>query len=113
MPRKFTASPSHWKRIFPRFIWQGIDLAIGMCKHLQCADQAGGGKEQAGAAPRVMLPVMNTLCFAALLSAAGVACALAQPIAAQTAPASQTQTSSAKKTWFIRLIPPRPNFDRA
>ncbi|MGA3263316.1 MAG: hypothetical protein ABSC47_04640 [Terracidiphilus sp.] len=56
---------------------------------------------------------MNTLCFAALLSAAGVACALAQPIAAQTAPASQTQTSSAKKTWFIRLIPPRPNFDRA
>jgi len=59
-----------------------------------------------------MLPVMNILCFAALLSAAGIACALAQPVAAQTAPASQTQTPPAMKTWFIRLIPPRPNFDK-
>jgi uncharacterized protein YciI len=59
-----------------------------------------------------MLPVMNSLCFATLLSAAGMACALAQPVTAQSAPASQTQTSPAKKTWFIRLIPPRPNFDK-
>jgi uncharacterized protein YciI len=57
-----------------------------------------------------MLPVMNNLCFAALLSAAGIACALAQPVAAQTAPASQAQTPPAMKTWFVRLIPPRPTF---
>jgi uncharacterized protein YciI len=59
-----------------------------------------------------MLPVMNILCFASLLSAAGIACALAQPVAAQTAPASQTQTPPAMKSWFMRLIPPRPNFDK-
>ena len=59
-----------------------------------------------------MLPVMNALYFSVLLSAAGIACALAQPVAAQPAPASQTQTLPAKKTWFIRLIPPRPNFDK-
>ena len=54
-----------------------------------------------------MLPIMNKLCFAALLLVAGMACALAQ---AQTAPASQTQTPAAMKTWFVRLIPPRPTF---
>jgi uncharacterized protein len=54
-----------------------------------------------------MLPVMNKLCFAALLLAAGVACAVAQT---QTAPASQDQTPPAMKTWFVRLIPPRPTF---
>ncbi|MGP8270335.1 MAG: YciI family protein [Terracidiphilus sp.] len=50
---------------------------------------------------------MKKLCFAVLLLAAGVACALAQ---AQTSPASQVQTPPAMKTWFVRLIPPRPTF---
>jgi uncharacterized protein YciI len=59
-----------------------------------------------------MLPVMNSLCFAVLLSAAGMACALAQPVTAQPAPASQTQPPPTMRTWFIRLIPPRPNFDK-
>ncbi|MGA2633410.1 MAG: YciI family protein [Terracidiphilus sp.] len=52
---------------------------------------------------------MNNLCFAALLSVAGIACASAQ---AQTAPASQAPSPPAMKTWFMRLIPPRPNFDK-
>jgi len=56
-----------------------------------------------------MLPVMNTLCIAALLSAAGFTCALAQ---AQTAPASPAAAPPAMKTWFMRLIPPRPDFDK-
>jgi uncharacterized protein YciI len=59
-----------------------------------------------------MLPVMNNLRFAALLSAAGLACALAQPVAAQTATSSQTPAPPAMKTWFMRLIPPRPDFDK-
>jgi uncharacterized protein len=54
-----------------------------------------------------MLPVMNKLCFAALLLAAGVVCASAQT---QTAPASQAQTPPAMKSWFVRLIPPRSTF---
>jgi len=55
-----------------------------------------------------MLPVMKTLPLAVLLLAAG--CALMQPVAAQTAPASQP--APARKTWFVRLIPPRPTFDK-
>src|ERR1039458_1379000 len=54
-----------------------------------------------------MLPIMNKLCLAALLLVAGMACALAQ---AQTAPGSQTPAPPAMKTWFVRLIPPRPTF---
>ena len=45
-----------------------------------------------------MLPVMKTLRFAAMLAAAGIACALALPVAAQSAPASQAQTAPAMKT---------------
>ena len=57
-----------------------------------------------------MLPEMKTLRFAVMLAAAGIACALALPVAAQSAPASQAQTAPAMKTWFIRLIPPRSTF---
>jgi uncharacterized protein YciI len=47
-----------------------------------------------------------------MLLAAGIACALAQPVAAQSAPAAQASNAPAMKTWFIRLIPPRPTFDK-
>jgi uncharacterized protein YciI len=59
-----------------------------------------------------MLPVMNHPCFAALVSAAGLVCALAHQVEAQTAASSQTPAPPAMKTWFIRLIPSRPNFDK-
>jgi uncharacterized protein YciI len=55
---------------------------------------------------------MKLLPLAALLLAAGGACLLAQPVAAQSAPASQAAPAPAKKTWFVRLIPPRPTFDK-
>src|ERR1035441_3261769 len=55
---------------------------------------------------------MNALSFAALFLAAGSACALAQPVAAQSAPATQVSTAPAQKTWLIRLILPRPTFDK-
>lgn len=57
-----------------------------------------------------MLPVMKKLCFATLLLAAGVACALAHPVAAQSSPSSQAPAPPAMKTWFVRLIPPRTTF---
>ncbi|MGA2167061.1 MAG: YciI family protein [Terracidiphilus sp.] len=59
-----------------------------------------------------MLPTMNALSLATMLLAAASACALAQPVAAQSAPATQASTTPARKTWFIRLIPPRPTFDK-
>ena len=62
-----------------------------------------------GGGVRAMLPTMNKLFFVALLLAVGVACAQAQ---GHAAPASQAQTAPAMKTWFMRLIPPRPDFDR-
>lgn len=59
-----------------------------------------------------MLPTMNVLSLATILLAAGIACALAQPVAAQSASSTQASTTPAKMTWFIRLIPPRPPFDK-
>lgn len=60
-----------------------------------------------------MLPVMKTTLIAALLLAVGSAYALAQPAATPaTTPASQAAPAPATKTWFIRLIPPRPTFDK-
>jgi len=56
-----------------------------------------------------MLPLMNVLPIVATLLAAGCACALAQTAAV---PASQATPAPAKKAWFIRLIPPRPHFDK-
>jgi uncharacterized protein YciI len=58
-----------------------------------------------------MLPVMKILSFAALLLAFGSVGALGQQ-AAPPAPASQVSPVPAQKTWFIRLIPPRPTFDK-
>ena len=54
-----------------------------------------------------MLPFMNKLCFAALLLVAGVA-----SVQAQTTPASLSPALPAMKSWFVRLIPPRPTFDK-
>lgn len=56
-----------------------------------------------------MLPVMKALSLAVILLAAGCACAQAQPAAA---PATASLAAPALKTWFIRLIPPRPTFDK-
>jgi uncharacterized protein YciI len=57
-----------------------------------------------------MLPVMRALTIAVLLLAADSVCAQTHPVAAQPAPASQTQNVPVKKTWFVRLIAPRPAF---
>jgi uncharacterized protein YciI len=55
---------------------------------------------------------MNVLSVAALFLAVGCAFGPARPLAAQSAPVSQASKVPAKKTWFIRLIPPRPTFDK-
>ena len=49
---------------------------------------------------------MKRLSLALLLLAAVVACT---PAVAQPAPSTK---AAAPKTWFIRLIPPRPTFDK-
>jgi len=60
-----------------------------------------------------MLPLMKTLSLAAmLLWAAGSACALAQAAASPSVPAPQAAAAPALKSWFVRLIPPRPTFDK-
>jgi uncharacterized protein YciI len=51
---------------------------------------------------------MRKLTLAALLLAAVSAVAMAQT--APTQPAPQTTSTAAQKTWFVRLIPPRPTF---
>jgi uncharacterized protein YciI len=53
---------------------------------------------------------MRALTIAVLLLAAGSVCAQTQPVAAQSAPASQTQKAPVKKTWFVRIIAPRSTF---
>jgi uncharacterized protein len=55
---------------------------------------------------------MKALFLAAMLVAGGSACALAQPATVQFASASQASTAPTQKTFFIRLIPPRPTFDK-
>jgi uncharacterized protein YciI len=57
-----------------------------------------------------MLPRMKTARFVALLVLAGSLCAAAQSPSAATEPAPQAQQTAARKTWFVRLIPPRPTF---
>jgi uncharacterized protein len=52
---------------------------------------------------------MKTLKLLALLLAFSCAVAPAQQPAA---PAAQAAPKTAMKTWFIRLIPPRPTFDK-
>ncbi|MGA2807341.1 MAG: YciI family protein [Terracidiphilus sp.] len=54
-----------------------------------------------------MLPVMKNLTLAALSLAATSVCALAQQ-----APAPASQPAIAQKTWLVRLIPPRPTFNK-
>ena len=56
-----------------------------------------------------MLPGMKAMRLAALLLFAGTLCAPAQSPSTTPAPAHQTE---ARKTWFVRLIPPRPTFDK-
>jgi uncharacterized protein YciI len=51
---------------------------------------------------------MRKLTLAALLLAAVSAVAMAQ--SAPTQPAPQAAPAPAQKTWFVRLIPPRPTF---
>lgn len=58
-----------------------------------------------------MLPIMNALSLATMLLAACSVCTSAQPVAAQST--SQALAAPALKAWFIRLIPPRPNFDKS
>jgi uncharacterized protein len=58
-----------------------------------------------------MLPIMNALSLATMLLAACSVCASAQPVAAHST--SQAPAAPALKAWFIRLIPPRPNFDKS
>ena len=57
-----------------------------------------------------MLPRMKATRFAALLLFAGTLGAFAQAPGA-AAPENTSQRAAAR-TWFVRLIPPRPTFDK-
>jgi uncharacterized protein len=57
-----------------------------------------------------MLAGMKFLLVLALILCACCSCAVAQETATPPAPASQAPAAAARKTYFIRLIPPRPTF---
>jgi len=59
-----------------------------------------------------ILPVMRILALTAILLVLSIGPAQAQTAPPSQSPPGQSAHLLAKKTWFVRLIPPRPTFDK-